>query len=159
MYENCKPSLPSALSACAESNGHLRRFVLEASSRRLVGVNAESLLSGEFALLAYLGASAQSWRSINRIAESVYGRTDPAARELVWKYASTLRRKLSASLPTLIETCRRRGYRCMAEVYVPLDHVLGAVPLASTLQRNADASVQKGATLGTKTRVAARLRG
>jgi hypothetical protein len=30
----------------------------------------------------------------------------------VWKYASTLRKKLLSDLPELIQLCRRRGYAC-----------------------------------------------
>ena len=33
-------------------------------------------------------------------------------RQLVWKYASTLRKKLENYLPDLIQRCRRRGYAC-----------------------------------------------
>jgi hypothetical protein len=48
----------------------------------------------------------------------VYQREDAAARQLVWKYASTLRKKLALGLPELIELCRRRGYRCRERLLI-----------------------------------------
>ena len=94
------------------------RLMLDAAERRLRGVNMDPLLKGEFQLLMYLGTHCMKWHSSYSLCSHVYGRDDPGARQLVWKYASTLRKKLAKELPTLIELCRRRGYRCRHPVSV-----------------------------------------
>jgi DNA-binding response OmpR family regulator len=76
------------------------------------------LLTGELKLLRYLGAHSQTWHSSHELSLSVYQRDDAAARQLVWKYASMLRKKLAPSLPELIEHCRRRGYRCREQLLI-----------------------------------------
>ncbi|MET0411048.1 MAG: helix-turn-helix domain-containing protein [Polyangiaceae bacterium] len=74
------------------------------------------LLTGELKLLSYLGGRACTWHSSYALSSRVYGRDDGSARQLVWKYASTLRKKLAKELPTLIELCHRRGYSCRQAV-------------------------------------------
>lgn len=93
-------------------------LVLHAGQRSLLGLQMAPLLSGEFALLAFLGARPCAWNSTERLSICVYRRDDSAARQLVWKYISTLRKKLAPVAPGLIEVCRRRGYSCRAEVVV-----------------------------------------
>lgn len=97
-------------------NGSPECLVLDESERCLRGVLMAPLLLGEFKLLSYLGEHSPVWYSTNALAAGVYQRTDAAARQLVWKYASTLRKKLAATHPDLIELCRRRGYRCRRHV-------------------------------------------
>jgi DNA-binding response OmpR family regulator len=74
------------------------------------------LLIGEFRLLSYLGSRSPTWYSTYALSVGVYHRSDAAARQLVWKYASTLRKKLAPTHPELIEVCRRRGYRCRERI-------------------------------------------
>jgi DNA-binding response OmpR family regulator len=87
-------------------------LVLDADARCIRGIDMDPLLSGEFMLLAFLGTRACIWQTSRAISARVYQREDPGGLQLVWKYASTLRKKLSASLPGVLEVCRRRGYRC-----------------------------------------------
>ena len=87
-------------------------LVLDADARCIRGIDMEPLLSGEFMLLAFLGTRARVWQTSRALSLRVYHREDPGGLQLVWKYTSTLRKKLSASLPGLLEVCRRRGYRC-----------------------------------------------
>lgn len=75
-----------------------------------------ALLTGEFKLLSYLGKRSPDWSSSYALSIGVYHRSDAAGRQLVWKYASTLRKKLNLCHPGLIELCRRRGYRCRQPV-------------------------------------------
>jgi DNA-binding response OmpR family regulator len=96
--------------------GSLSPLILDAHERRIRGFEMPPLLSGEFALLTYLGARPCIWQSSYRLSIQVYRRDDPGARQLVWKYASTLRQKLARAAPDLIEHCRRRGYCCRAPV-------------------------------------------
>jgi DNA-binding response OmpR family regulator len=91
---------------------------LDVSERIIRGVSMQPLLTGEFKLLAYLGDRPCTWHTSYQLSLRVYGRDDAAGRQLVWKYASTLRRKLAASQPCVIELCRRRGYSCQARVRV-----------------------------------------
>lgn len=85
--------------------------ILDESERCIRGVVMPPLLMGEFKLLSYLGANSPTWYSSYKLSVFVYQRDDAAARQLVWKYASTLRKKLALVRPELIELCRRRGYR------------------------------------------------
>ena len=71
-----------------------------------------ALLTGEYKLLVHLGKRPHRWHSTVRLSREVYQREDFAGRQLVWKYASTLRKKLESDLPELIQLCRRRGYAC-----------------------------------------------
>ena len=93
-----------------------RLLVLDASERRIRGIEMPPLLTGELKLLSYLGERACTWQSSYSLSSRVYGRDDGSARQLVWKYASTLRKKLAKELPTLIELCHRRGYSCRRTV-------------------------------------------
>ena len=94
-------------------------LVLDTGERRIRGIEMPPLLSGEFKLLMYLGSRPCTWHSSYSLQVQVYQRDDAAGRQLVWKYASTLRQKLAAELPDLIELCRRRGYSCRSPVLVP----------------------------------------
>jgi DNA-binding response OmpR family regulator len=87
------------------------------------------LLTGELKLLRYLGAHSPTWHSSYELSVRVYQREDAAGRQLVWKYASTLRKKLALGLPELIELCRRRGYRCREQLLIASDdrHFASAV--------------------------------
>lgn len=100
-------------------------LVLDPCERRIQGVEMAPLLTGELKLLSYLGSRPRSWHSSYSLSLRVYGREDAAARQLVWKYASTLRKKLAKELPDLIELCRRRGYRCRAAVTLFEDPAAG----------------------------------
>ena len=117
MYDQCREGAGVALSMCggrfAEPGSKL---LLDASERRILGVEMAPLSSGEYALLVYLGARHKTWFTTTRLSAEVYGRNDPAGRELVWKYASTLRRKIAVGVPDLIHACRRRGYCCRRAV-------------------------------------------
>lgn len=76
------------------------------------------LLTGELKLLTYLGRCPGTWHSSEELAWQVYARKDRAGRQLVWTYASLLRRKVARELPQLIALCRRRGYSCQQTVKV-----------------------------------------
>ena len=93
-------------------------LVLDSSERRLLGIEMPPLLTGEFRLLSFLGGSPRRWFSTYALSTRVYGRDDASARQLVWKYASTLRKKLANERPGLIELCRRRGYSCREAVTI-----------------------------------------
>lgn len=84
-------------------------LVLDTQQRGLLGLDMVPLLAGEFALLAFLGAQPFTWHSSRRLSVCVYQRDDLGARQLVWKYVSTLRKKLGPVAPGLIELCRQRG--------------------------------------------------
>jgi DNA-binding response OmpR family regulator len=92
--------------------------LLDSAERRIRDIDMQPLLTGEFKLLAYLGSCPWTWHSTEDVAWEVYGRKDPAGRQLVWTYASLLRRKLARELPQLIALCRRRGYSCQELVKV-----------------------------------------
>jgi DNA-binding response OmpR family regulator len=93
-------------------------LVLDADARCIRGIEMDPLLSGEFLLLAFLGSRPRIWQTSRALAASVYKREDPGGVQLVWKYASTLRRRVRASLPELLEVCRRRGYRCGVPLHI-----------------------------------------
>jgi DNA-binding response OmpR family regulator len=93
-------------------------LLLDVGERRFRGVEMPPLLGGEFKLLMFLGCHSSQWHSSYALSVQVYGRQDARARQLVWTYASTLRSKLAIGLPTLIETCRKRGYRCRHPIVV-----------------------------------------
>lgn len=108
----CKQGVLSELTGCSGAFASLPLpLLLDHGARKLSGVDMPALLAGEFALLAFLGAHPRAWYKARALAESVYQRTDTAGSNLVWKYVSTLRRKLDGVYPGLIEVCRRRGYR------------------------------------------------
>jgi DNA-binding response OmpR family regulator len=92
-------------------------LVLDANQRRLEGVEMPPLLNGEFALLSFLGLRPFTWYLARELSLSVYGREDAAACQLVWKYASTLREKLTSGAPGLIDS-GRQGYRCQAQLVI-----------------------------------------
>src|SRR5262245_31939459 len=96
-------------------------LVLDANQRLLYGVDMLPLLTGELALLEFLGSRPRVWHSARALSVRVYRREDPAALQLVWKYVSTLRKKLRPSLPGLIAACRLRGYSCGAEIQLITD--------------------------------------
>jgi hypothetical protein len=93
-------------------------IMLDARSREISGLETVPLLSGEFALLAFLGARPFTWHSSRDLSVTVYRRSDEAARQLVWTYISRVRKKLSKVAPRVIEVCRSRGYSCRAQVVV-----------------------------------------
>lgn len=98
-----------------------RVLELDANSRTLVGVSMPPLLTGEFKLLSHLGSKPDIWHSARLLSRRVFEREDPAAIQLIWKYVSTLRNKLASSQVSIIETCRRRGYRCPLDIYTTGD--------------------------------------
>lgn len=98
-------------------NGH-PIIQLDANSRVLVGVSMPPLLTGELKLLRHIGSRPGIWHSARLLSQRVLERDDPAAIQLIWKYVSTLRSKVACAPLPLIETCRRRGYCCTAEVRV-----------------------------------------
>jgi DNA-binding response OmpR family regulator len=69
------------------------------------------LTAGEIRLLEFLGARPRQWHSSYDIAVRAFGRQDASARQLVWKYASTLRAKTAAPDGPVIESSRLRGYQ------------------------------------------------
>lgn len=92
--------------------------MLDRGQRRIRDIEMPALLTGELKLLAYLGSCPGTWHSSDDLAWEVYARKDPAGRQLVWTYASLLRRKVARQLPQLIALCRRRGYSCQETVKV-----------------------------------------
>jgi DNA-binding response OmpR family regulator len=94
----------------------VRCLLLDAGDRRIRDIDMAPLLTGEFKLLSYLGSCPWTWHSTDDLAWEVYGRRDPAAHQLVWTYASLLRKKVASELPQLIAVCRRRGYSCQQPV-------------------------------------------
>lgn len=96
----------------------LKVYVLDRADRTIEGISMAPLLGGEFKLLEFLGARPGKWHSCHVISVKVYDRDDPAAHQLVWKYVSTLRKKLAPAFTDLIELCRRRGYRCRVPIIV-----------------------------------------
>jgi hypothetical protein len=104
-------AMPSSLSRCSALP-----LILDRSERRIRGFDMPPLLKGEIALLSYLGARPYTWHSSDRISLNVYCRQDAGARQLVWKYASTLRKKLSVTGLVPSELCRRRGYSCRVPI-------------------------------------------
>jgi len=109
-------------------------LVLDVGEKRILGVDMLPLLNGEFKLLMYLGRHACRWHSRYSLSVHVYERDDPAARQLVSKYASTLRKNLAKELPALIEVCRRRGYCCRQPIAVVEDEA-GGEPARPALMR------------------------
>jgi DNA-binding response OmpR family regulator len=95
-----------------------RHLLLDPGERRILDVEMQPLATGELKLLIYLGSCPGTWHSSDELALRVYARKDPAGRQLVWTYASSLRRKVARELPTLITLCRRRGYSCLEPVRV-----------------------------------------
>lgn len=83
---------------------------LDCSARVIMGLEMEALVAGELRLLQYLGSRPGRWFSTHCLASAVYERNDAAGRQLVWKYASTLRRKLMVAGESSLIACRRRGY-------------------------------------------------
>jgi DNA-binding response OmpR family regulator len=93
-------------------------YVLDCSERTIEGLGMPPLLGGELKLLSFLGTHSGKWHSCHAISVNVYGREDPAAHQLVWKYVSMLRKKLAPALADPIELCRRRGYRCRIPITI-----------------------------------------
>jgi DNA-binding response OmpR family regulator len=120
------PLLPNVTAARIEeraSSGTLRQsssqgHVLSRSQRTLDGLAMPPLTRGETRLLEFLGAHPHRWFSTYKLAVAAYCRHDAGARQLVWKYASTLRRKLDGAGCDLLQACRRRGYTCVAPITV-----------------------------------------
>ena len=75
----------------------------------------DGLSNGERGLLEFLAQRPGRWFSSFELAQQVYRRNDAAGRQLVWKYASTLRRKLDGSGQP-IRACRTRGYSCSTRI-------------------------------------------
>src|SRR5687767_4598494 len=48
-------------------------LVLDTSERRIVGCDMQPLLTGELALLAYLGSRPYTWHTSHRLSQHVYG--------------------------------------------------------------------------------------
>lgn len=120
-------SEPSSVSSVAPT----RYLLLDPRERRIVDVEMAPLLTGELKLLAYLGGCPGAWHSSDDLAWQVYARRDPGGRQLVWTYASTLRKKVAHELPQLIALCRRRGYSCQQAVKV----IHGDAPAAAATVR------------------------
>ena len=95
-----------------------RYLLLYPGERRIRDIETPPLLTGEIKLLTYLGSCPWTWHATDDLAWQVYARKDPAGRQLVWTYASLLRRKVARELPQLIVLCRRRGYSCQEPVKV-----------------------------------------
>jgi hypothetical protein len=93
-------------------------WLLDRRQRCVLGFEMSPLRRGEFLLLQFLGAHANRWYSSYELCRSVYTREDPAARQLVWKYWSVLKRKLGDAAAEELQGCRRRGYRSLREVVV-----------------------------------------
>jgi DNA-binding response OmpR family regulator len=93
-------------------------LLLDVSGRCLRGIVMSPLLTGELKLLQYLGSKPRVWHSARLLSKRVYLREDPGAIQLVWKYVSTLRSKVANAQLELLETCRRRGYRCSMSIRV-----------------------------------------
>lgn len=110
--------VPRPARAEGEAGPEVGPLVLDVAERLIRGVAMPPLLTGELKLLCYLGLRPFTWHSSYVISVRVYEREDAAARQLVWKYASLLRKKLAPTLPELIELCRRRGYRCRATLTI-----------------------------------------
>jgi DNA-binding response OmpR family regulator len=91
-------------------------LLLDADARCLRGIEMSPLLTGELKLLAFLGSRPLVWHSVRVLSRGVFQRDDAGAKQLVWKYVSTLRQKLSDTLPSVLQSCRRRGYRCSAPI-------------------------------------------
>lgn len=109
--------LSSTLHWLFGATGPTTGLVLNVRERVLAGVNMAPLLRGELELLAFLGGKSRRWFSSYELANYVYKRDDASARQLVWKYSSTLRRKLKTVGVEIFEVCRRRGYRCLCVIY------------------------------------------
>jgi hypothetical protein len=91
-------------------------WVLDTRQRKVLDLEMPPLVHGELLLLQFLGTQAQRWYTNAELCSIVYRREDPAARQLVWKYWSTLRTKLGPLAASDLQACRRRGYRCRRDV-------------------------------------------
>jgi hypothetical protein len=98
--------------------GNADALWLDQRNRRLMGVEAPLLAPGEMVLLRFLGMSPMRWYSCQELSKLVYERTDATAQQLVWKYASTLRKKLLAGGANVLEAGRGRGYRSTYRILV-----------------------------------------
>jgi DNA-binding winged helix-turn-helix (wHTH) protein len=107
---------PRAARPRRDATGARRRLTLDFDARVILGLKMAPLLSGEILLLKYLGARPGHWFSSIELARNVYQRTDASARQLVWKYASTLRRKLLFAGERSLRVCRKRGYSFSQQV-------------------------------------------
>jgi len=86
----------------------IEQAVLVTSSARL------PIGNGELRLLRYLLERPRQWCSIGKICAEAFLRTDFAAHQLVWKYASVLRKKLSTERE-ILQNSRRLGYRIVTD--------------------------------------------
>lgn len=68
------------------------------------------LSSGEWRIFGYLERAHGRWRSAYQVSREALSRYDPTGVPLVWKYVSTLKKKLSF-VPGVVESAPRRGYR------------------------------------------------
>jgi DNA-binding response OmpR family regulator len=100
---------------CGPTNTRAR-LTLDLDSRVILEFEMAPLLTGEVQLLQYLGAHAGRWFSSLELARNVYRRSDASARQLVWKYASTLKRKLLLAGESSLQVCRKRGYSCSERI-------------------------------------------
>lgn len=117
VYVSCRSGTLELLSTCmSPPEPRQRELLLDSAERRLRNVDMEPLLTGEFVLLVYLGGRSGVWHQSHDLSVSIFGRADRGGRQLVWKYASTLRKKLASEMPELLMHCRRRGYCCVAPV-------------------------------------------
>jgi hypothetical protein len=85
-------------------------LVLDPVLRVFEGIDTQPLARGEVSMVLYLGSRVGVWHSSYKLAANVYQREDVCARQLVWKYMSTLRKKLGHNAVGLLSVCRRRGY-------------------------------------------------
>ena len=120
-----EPSYPTSMAA-------RRHLLIDPGERRILDIEMQPLVTGELKLLTYLGRCPGTWHSSDELALQVYARKDPAGRQLVWTYASSLRRKVARALPSLITLCRRRGYSCQEPVRV-VDVDASGVPATNGL--------------------------
>ena len=130
MSINCRSGTMVSLQTCVslETPNEPAFLWLDADERRLRGIDMKPLLTGESALLACLGSRPRVWHRSSNLAVSIFRRADRGGRQLVWKYASTLRMKLAPAMPELVIHCRRRGYCCLQPIILlPGGHESGAV--------------------------------
>jgi hypothetical protein len=104
----------SRQSAAVDLEMHLaKNLKVDFQTRSLVSMGESTpLCSGEASLLRYLWLRRHGWTPTAQICREVFGRTDEAAAKLVWKYVSTLRKKL-CSHADLLAMDRLLGYRLL----------------------------------------------
>jgi DNA-binding response OmpR family regulator len=88
---------------------------VDVAARQLVDQRGSiSLRRGETEILHYLSVRRDVWVPTEAIARDVFGRSDVASYNLVWKYISDIRRKLSEN-SHILESSRTRGYRIVGD--------------------------------------------